>query len=701
MQEFISKIQYLIGELGFKFLSSTQQSYSSITFQKLLELDLILQYFTSADIVNETQQSLDILMDFVEARYNLNPIPYIQYPNRVTNILYGFGVSSQNNTFIFSGVDEAPSDGSLYARRNKTWQSFTLPVVYTQSESDTRYYPLNTNPSNYLTIETDPTVPSHVKSITSLEKANWNLSYSWGNHALAGYALSGDLHNPVTLGTANGLSLIGQQLSLALSTSSTNGAMSAADKTKLDSIIVHDAITLGTTNGLSLSGQEISLSLATVSQAGAMSSADKIKLNSLSNYTHPTGFLNKPLVPLTGNTVISQILITPEGHVSDIVTRELNLNTVGVTPGELAVVNDTNVELSLTGTPATALLQDVTITVNWAGNLPVIRGGTGITNLTAGEVLIGNGTNAISTISRSGIDTRTSFPAATHNLTSHSDVTISSPSTDQVLMYNGTTWINSTLNLSNITFTETDPIFTAFQDTVRTNNTIYAGPSVGSGVASFRSLTTSDIPNAYVRFDITQTLTATQKQRVRTAIGAQASGAYELAFTKGNITTATPTVFSLTNATGRLVGTSDFIINHSTSGWLAKTALTGAFVISNLSVDDYGHIADWTTRELTLADLGFVAFDPSTIEATLSDHESRITTLETNFPLLNGDKNYVHVQAAPATVWTFTHNLGKKPSVTIIDSAGSMIFAKLTYIDNNNIEIDFNGSATSGEAICN
>lgn len=49
----------------------------------------------------------------------------------------------------------------------------------------------------YLTsfTETDPTVPAHVKSITSTEKSNWNTAYSWGNHALAGYLTSLPSHN--------------------------------------------------------------------------------------------------------------------------------------------------------------------------------------------------------------------------------------------------------------------------------------------------------------------------------------------------------------------------------------------------------------------------------------------------------------------------------------------------------------------------
>jgi hypothetical protein len=35
--------------------------------------------------------------------------------------------------------------------------------------------------------ETDPTVPAHVKAITSTEIANWNTSFGWGDHSTQGY----------------------------------------------------------------------------------------------------------------------------------------------------------------------------------------------------------------------------------------------------------------------------------------------------------------------------------------------------------------------------------------------------------------------------------------------------------------------------------------------------------------------------------
>jgi hypothetical protein len=61
---------------------------------------------------------------------------------------------------------------------------------------------------------------------------------------------------------------------------------------------------------------------------------------------------------------------------------------------ELTKTDDTNVQISLGGTPASALLQPVSLTLGWTGQLAVGRGGTGASTLTG--VLIGNGTSAVS-----------------------------------------------------------------------------------------------------------------------------------------------------------------------------------------------------------------------------------------------------------------------------------------------------------------
>lgn len=64
---------------------------------------------------------------------------------------------------------------------------------------------------------------------------------------------------------------------------------------------------------------------------------------------------------------------------------------------ELTKTDDTNVTLSLGGTPASSLLQPVSLTLGWTGQLAVGRGGTGASTLTG--VVIGNGTSAMTAVS--------------------------------------------------------------------------------------------------------------------------------------------------------------------------------------------------------------------------------------------------------------------------------------------------------------
>lgn len=66
--------------------------------------------------------------------------------------------------------------------------------------------------------------------------------------------------------------------------------------------------------------------------------------------------------------------------------------TLGITGSALTRVNDTNVTLTLGGSPTDALLAAVSLTLAWAGTLAVDRGGTGQSSFINGELLIGNTT---------------------------------------------------------------------------------------------------------------------------------------------------------------------------------------------------------------------------------------------------------------------------------------------------------------------
>ena len=61
---------------------------------------------------------------------------------------------------------------------------------------------------------------------------------------------------------------------------------------------------------------------------------------------------------------------------------------------------------------------------------------------------------------------------------------------------------------------------------------------------------------------------------------------------------------------------------------------------------------------------------------------------------------YTFNQNAAAATWVITHNLGRFPSVSTVDSAGSIINGAITYDNENQITVVFT-SATSGKAYLN
>ena len=64
------------------------------------------------------------------------------------------------------------------------------------------------------------------------------------------------------------------------------------------------------------------------------------------------------------------------------------------------------------------------------------------------------------------------------------------------------------------------------------------------------------------------------------------------------------------------------------------------------------------------------------------------------------DKTFVYNQAISSDVWEIEHNLDKYPSVTVVDSGGSVVVGEIVYINKNNVRITFT-SAFSGKAYLN
>lgn len=61
---------------------------------------------------------------------------------------------------------------------------------------------------------------------------------------------------------------------------------------------------------------------------------------------------------------------------------------------------------------------------------------------------------------------------------------------------------------------------------------------------------------------------------------------------------------------------------------------------------------------------------------------------------------YVHSQNIAANEWVINHNLNKFPSVTIVDSGGSVVVGDVQYLSMNKISVSFAG-AFSGKAYLN
>jgi len=72
----------------------------------------------------------------------------------------------------------------------------------------------------------------------------------------------------------------------------------------------------------------------------------------------------------------------------------------------------------------------------------------------------------------------------------------------------------------------------------------------------------------------------------------------------------------------------------------------------------------------------------------------------------SGDKTFIYDQVTPATIWgppatgMVYHGLNKFPSITVVDSAKSVVVGDYTYVDNNNVILEFS-AAFAGKAYFN
>jgi hypothetical protein len=87
----------------------------------------------------------------------------------------------------------------------------------------------------------------------------------------------------------------------------------------------------------------------------------------------------------------------------------------------------------------------------------------------------------------------------------------------------------------------------------------------------------------------------------------------------------------------------------------------------------------------------------SGIAGAALDNTDDLTEGTTNKYFTIGRVSYEHMQGAASSSWSITHNLGFKPNVTVIDSAGNIVEGEIAYTNSNSLTVSFQ-SAFSGNA---
>jgi hypothetical protein len=171
------------------------------------------------------------------------------------------------------------------------------------------------------------------------------------------------------------------------------------------------------------------------------------------------------------------------------------------------------------------------------------------------------------------------------------------------------------------------------------------------------------------------------------------------------------------NVTGATSGTISGVAPNTpfaniTALTFSKTSAAGTDVINYLStlvgrsvllarLDNLNNFGVYTLQSLVVdagdADLYNASFTPITANGNITADKYYGFAV---YPELSADKHFTFTQSTATNTWNITHNLGKFPSVSVVDSGNTIVYGNIDYIDNNSLTITFS-AAFGGKAYMN
>ncbi len=162
-------------------------------------------------------------------------------------------------------------------------------------------------------------------------------------------------------------------------------------------------------------------------------------------------------------------------------------------------------------------------------------------------------------------------------------------------------------------------------------------------------------------------------------------------------------------------GGSGAAFNTLTSIRLSVTELSGDNVIKFVEyitgkpiligqgneISQFGHytldtyVVDPADNNFYIATLTFIGGN-----GVIAQENTQYTIIHFDITTGGVDKTFVFTQGVPALVWNVNHNLGKFPSVSVVDTSNTGVLSQIEYVDNNNITIT-NTAQFAGKAYLN